>query len=70
MPCFERCGVSQSLETAHEWVHKKEEAVKSPQDKVAESAAKGHGRCLEQLQDTLVNVEQELKGAKGKQEKR
>jgi hypothetical protein len=58
-----------SLETAHERVAKKAEAVKNQQAKVAESEAKGHGKRLEQRQDTLVTVEQELKDAKGKQAK-
>ncbi len=57
----------QSLETAHKRVHKKEEVVKSQQAKVAEAAAKGHGRRLEQRQGTLVSLEHELKDAKGKQ---
>ena len=58
-----------SLETAHERVAKKAEAVKNQQAKVAESEAKGHGKRLEQRQDKLVTVEQELKDAKGKQAK-
>ena len=41
-----------SLETAHERVNTKEEAVTNQQDKVAESEAKGHGRRLEQRQST------------------
>ena len=58
-----------SLETAHERVAKKAEAVKNQQAKVAESEAKGHGKRLEQRQDKLVTVEQELKDATGKQAK-
>ncbi len=58
-----------SLETAHERVDKKAEALKSQQAKVAASEAKGHGRRLEQRQGTLVTVEHELKDAKGKQAK-
>jgi len=56
-----------SLETAHERVNKKEEALKSQQAKVAASEAKGHGRRLEQRQGKLVTVEHELKDATGKQ---
>lgn len=58
-----------SLETAHQRVAKKAEAVKNQQAKVAESEAKGHGKRLEQRQDKLVTVEQELKDAQGKQAK-
>ncbi len=58
-----------SLETAHERVDKKAEALTSQQAKVAESEAKGHGRRLEQRQGTLVTVEHELKDAKGTQAK-
>ncbi len=58
-----------SLETAHERVNTKEEAVTSPQDKVAESEAKGHGRRLEQRQGKLVLLEQECKDAKEKEAK-
>lgn len=58
-----------SLETAHERVSKKEEAVTSQQAKGAESEAKGHGRRLEQRQGKLVTLEHELKDAQGKQAK-
>src|SRR2546425_8977740 len=58
-----------SLETAHERVNKKEEALKSQQAQVAASEAKGHGRRLEQRQGKLVTVEHELKDATGKQAK-
>jgi hypothetical protein len=61
--------LDQSLETAHERVDKKEEAVTAQQAKVAESEAKGHGKRLEQRQYKLVTLEQELKDAKGKQAK-
>ena len=54
-----------SLETAHQRVDKKEEALKSQQAKVAESEAKGHGRRLEQRQGKLVPMEHELKDATG-----
>ena len=58
-----------SLETANERVHKKAEALKSQQAKVAESEAKGHCRRLEQRQGQLVTVEHELKDATEKQAK-
>ncbi len=58
-----------SLETAHERVDKKEEAVKSQQAKVAESEAKEHSRRLEQRQGKLVTLEHDLKDAQGKQAK-
>ncbi len=58
--------LEQSLETAHERVDKKEEAVTAQQGKVAESEAKGHGKRLEQRQGKLVTLEHELKDAKGK----
>ncbi len=61
--------LDESLETAHERVDQKEEAVKSQQAKVAESEAQGHGRRLEQRQGKLVTLEQELQDAKGKQAK-
>ena len=57
----------QSLETASKRVHTKEEVVKSPQAKVAEAEAKGHGRRLEQRQGTLVILEHERTDAKGNQ---
>jgi hypothetical protein len=56
-----------SLETAHERVAKKQEAVESQRAKVAESEAKGHGRRLEQRQGKLVTLEHEIKDAKGQQ---
>jgi len=61
--------LAQSLETAHERVDKKAEAVTAQQAKVAESEAKGHGRRLEQRQGTLVTLEHELKDAQDKQAK-
>ena len=61
--------LEQSLETAHERVGKKVEAVTAQQAKVAESEAKGHGRRLEQRQGKLVTLEHERKDAKGKQAK-
>jgi hypothetical protein len=62
--------LEESLETAHERVDKKEEVVKNPQAKVAESEAKGHSRRLEQRQGKLVALAQERKDAKGQQAKR
>ena len=56
-----------SLETAHERVAKKQEAVENQRAKVAESEAKGHGRRLEQRQGTLVTLEHEIKDATGHQ---
>ena len=48
-------------------MHKKAEAVKAQQAKMAESEAKGHGRRLEQRQGTLVTLEHEIKDATGQQ---
>ena len=56
-----------SLETAHERVAKKQEAVESQRAKAAASEAKGHGRRLEQRQGTLVPLEHERKDAQGNQ---
>jgi hypothetical protein len=61
--------LDQSLETAHMRVDKKAEALKAQQDKVAESASKGHGKRLEQRTRTLLTLEQECKEAKAKQAK-
>src|SRR5215471_9271516 len=58
-----------SLETAHERVAKKAEAVTAQQAKVAESEAKGHGRRLEQRQGKLGTLEHELQDAKGQHAK-
>ena len=55
--------LEQSLETAQKRVDKKAEALKAQQDKVAESASKGHGKRLEQRKRALVVLEQELKDA-------
>ena len=60
---------AQSLETAHERVTKKAEAVTAQQAKVAASEAKGHGTRLEQRQGKLVTLEHELQDAKGKHAK-
>ena len=61
--------LAQSLETAHERVTKKAEAVTAQQAKVAASEAKGHGTRLEQRQGKLVTLEHELQDAKGKHAK-
>ena len=61
--------LEQSLETAHERVAKKAEAVTAQQAKVAESEAKGHGTRLEQRQGKLVTLEHELQDAKGQHAK-
>jgi hypothetical protein len=54
----------QSLETAHQRVDKKAEAVQAQPDKVAESPSQGHGKRLEQRKRHLVTLEQERKDAK------
>lgn len=56
--------LARSLETARERLDKKAEAVKTQQDKVAESEAKGHGKRLVQRQGKLATLEQEFKAAK------
>jgi len=61
--------LAQALETARKRVDKKAEAVKAQQDKVAESATKGHGKRLVQRQSTLGTWEHELKEAKAKHAK-
>jgi len=61
--------LEESLETAHERVAKKAEAVTAQQAKVAESEAKGHGRRLEQRQGKLGTLEHELQDAKGQHAK-
>ena len=57
------------LETAHTRVDKKAEARSVPQDKGAESKAKGHGARLEKRQEKLVYLEQERKDAQAKHAK-
>jgi len=58
-----------SLETAHKRVDKKAAALKAQQDKVAESASKGHGKRLEQRRRTVLTLEQAFKEAKATQAK-
>jgi len=57
------------LEGAQKRVEKKAEAPQAQQDKVAESAPKGHGKRLEQRQSALALVEQKLKDAQDKHAK-
>jgi hypothetical protein len=59
--------LAQSLETAHKRVDKKAAALEAQQDKVAESASKGHGKRLEQRRRTLLTLEQACKEAKATQ---
>src|SRR5216683_7908659 len=59
--------LDQSLETAHKRVDKKAAALKAQQDKVAESASKGHGTRLEQRTRTVLTLEQACKEAKAQQ---
>jgi len=61
--------LDQSLETAHKRVDKKAAALKAQQDKVAESASKGHGKRLEQRRRTVLTLEQAFKEAKATQAK-
>ena len=65
----QQAHLAQSLETAHKRVDKKAEALKAQQDKVAESASKGHGKRLEQRTRTLLTLEQACKEAKAQQAK-
>ena len=52
--------LDQSLAAAQQRVSKKAEAVQAQQTKVAESAAKGHGKRLAQRQRALAGLAQEL----------
>ena len=52
--------LDQSLAAAQQRVSKKAEAVQAQQAKVAESAAKGHGKRLAQRQRALAGLAQEL----------
>lgn len=61
--------LAQSLETAHKRVDKKAAALKAQQDKVAESASKGHGKRLEQRRRNLLTLEQECTEAQATQAK-
>jgi len=61
--------LAQSLEAAHTRVDKKAAALKAQQDKVVESASKGHGKRLEQRQRALLTLEHELTEATATQAK-
>jgi len=58
--------LDQAREAAQQRVDKKAEALKGQQAKVAESAAKGHGKRLEQRQRTCTVLDKELKDAQHK----
>jgi hypothetical protein len=62
----ERETLNKSIEGAQKRVEKKAAALQAQQDKVAESASKGHRKRLEQRQRALALVEQELKDAQDK----
>jgi len=53
--------LNQALAGLQQRADKKREQLKAQQDKVAESAAKGHGKRLEQRQRTLAVMEKECK---------
>ena len=55
--------LEQALQAAQQRVEKKSAALKAQQDKVAESACKGHGTRLEQRTRALVVMDKELKDA-------
>jgi hypothetical protein len=59
--------LDKSLEGLQQRVDKRVNKVKAQQDKVAESAAKGHGKRLEQRQRTLAVLDKALKDAQHKQ---
>ena len=59
--------LDKALEGLQQRVDKRVNKVKAQQDKVAESAAKGHGKRLEQRQRTLAVLDKELKDAQHKQ---
>jgi hypothetical protein len=58
--------LDQELESAQQRVDKKVAQVKAQRDKVAESTSKGHGKRLEQRQDTLAVLDKALKDAQHK----
>jgi hypothetical protein len=58
--------LDQALEAAKQRVDKKAEALTGQQAQVAESAAKGHGKRLEQRQRTCAVLDQALKEAQHK----
>lgn len=59
--------LAQSLERAHKRVDKKAAALQAQQDKVAESASKGHGKRLEQRRRALLTLEHECTEAEATQ---
>jgi len=59
--------LDKALEGLQQRVGKRVNQAKAQQDKVAESAAKGHGKRLEQRQRTLAVLDQELKDTQHKQ---
>jgi hypothetical protein len=61
--------LDESLEGLQQRVDKKIAQIKTQQDKVAESAAKGHGKRLEQRQRTLAVLEKERQDVQHKQGK-
>src|SRR5205085_690843 len=61
-----RAKLDQALESAQQRIDKQANQVKEQQDKVAESAAKGHGKRLEQRQRTLAGLDKELKATQHK----
>ena len=58
-----RDKLEQSLAAAHQRVDKKAQEVTTHQDKVAESASKGHGKRLDQRRRALAQGEKELQEA-------
>ncbi len=58
-----RDELEQSLAAAHKRVDKKAQAVNAQQDKVAESASKGHGKRLDQRRHALARGEKALQEA-------
>ena len=63
----QQAPLAQSLETARKRVDKTTAALQAQQDKVAESASKGHGKRLEQRRRTLLTLEQACKEAQATQ---
>lgn len=61
--------VEEKLEESQQKVEKKEDLVRTQQEKVAESERQGHKKRLEQRQRALIVQEEKLKEAKQKQEK-
>jgi hypothetical protein len=64
-----RTGEAKVLEGAQKRVDKQAEALKVPQDKVAESEHNGYGKRLEQRQHALAWVAKACKDAQDKQAK-